>query len=217
MSAGVYAFRNTIDGKVYVGSAVTIRSRRSHHLAYLRRGDHRNVKLQRAWTKYGESAFVFEVLEYVTDLAILRPREQFWMDHHDAVRSGYNIHPRADGPTGMKHTEEWKKSHSEKMKGRRLTPEQASRRNAAISSAEVRAKISATSKGRIKSAEHMEKIRAAIGTPEVRAKLKARAPSMLGVQQLDSTKELIRERALARWQDPVRREKYIAARRARMR
>lgn len=55
---GVYAIINTVNHKVYVGSATQgIRRRWALHRSQLHRQGHHSVKLQRAWNKYGEHAF----------------------------------------------------------------------------------------------------------------------------------------------------------------
>lgn len=55
--SGIYQIRNLVNGKVYIGSACRLNSRKSDHLRSLQRGNHVNQKLQRAWNKYGPSAF----------------------------------------------------------------------------------------------------------------------------------------------------------------
>jgi predicted GIY-YIG superfamily endonuclease len=51
--SGIYVIANTINGKVYVGSAVHLAARIRDHSMRLSRGIHPNGKLQRAWSKYG--------------------------------------------------------------------------------------------------------------------------------------------------------------------
>ena len=75
----IYTISNKLNGKVYVGSAVRPNNRRMWHLRYLRRGCHPNPHLQRAWNRYGEASFVFEVVESVQDTFWLRAREQSWI------------------------------------------------------------------------------------------------------------------------------------------
>ena len=61
--SGIYQIRNLVNGKVYVGSAVNLQHRRREHRSDLRNGNHHSIKLQRAYNKYGESSFAFEILE----------------------------------------------------------------------------------------------------------------------------------------------------------
>jgi group I intron endonuclease len=102
-TVGIYAIRNKITGKYYVGSAVECEKRWSVHLCHLRRGTHHSVKLQRAWNKYGSQAFRFRILEQCKKDELAR-REQYWMDHYDAYRRGYNCMPFARTNFGYKVT-----------------------------------------------------------------------------------------------------------------
>lgn len=246
----IYAIRHIESGRMYVGSAVDFVKRQRLHRNELRRGTHHSPKLQRAWNKYGEDAFVFEVLEGVADKSQLIPREQHWIDHHCAAAKGYNIRVTAGSFLGMRHSDatrakmflarigmpppseetrqkisaakkgkkhapEVGRKHSAKMMGRTPTAEHSARRNAALRSAEVRAKISASSKGRVKTPEHMEKIRQALARPDVKAKMVGRRGPNTGKAMSPETKERMRQAALARWQDPELRAKFVAIRQAR--
>lgn len=61
--SGVYQIRCRATDKIYVGSSKQIYVRWAGHRFKLRRGKHTGVYLQRAWSKYGEAAFVFTILE----------------------------------------------------------------------------------------------------------------------------------------------------------
>lgn len=62
-SAGVYYIECVPAGSFYIGSSITsVRRRFNQHRHSLRRGKAENSKLQRAWDKYGESAFIFAPL-----------------------------------------------------------------------------------------------------------------------------------------------------------
>lgn len=104
MASGVYAIRNKVNGKVYVGSSRVISRRWRRHRWHLRNGCHHSILLQRAWDKYGETAFQFEVLEEV-DLGLLLEREQHWLDelHCTDPSRGYNHMPFAGSCGGVKH------------------------------------------------------------------------------------------------------------------
>lgn len=106
---GVYLIRNTINGKVYVGSSIDIADRKIHHFSDARCNRHANSYFQNAFNKYGESNFEFMVLEETT-MNTLIAREQYWMDYYDACnrKRGYNISPIADHPSPWIH----KKHHS---------------------------------------------------------------------------------------------------------
>jgi group I intron endonuclease len=89
--SGVYAIRNGINQKCYVGSAVSLARRFYNHVWHLERGTHRNPKLLASWRKNGAPTFTFEVLEVVANPADLVEREQYWIDRTDAAKKGYNI------------------------------------------------------------------------------------------------------------------------------
>lgn len=99
IAPGIYEIRCLPTGKIYIGSAVDLRARWSHHQANLRRGTHRNPHLQAAWNKYGAAGFVFSVLE-LTDGAGLLQAEQAWLDRtRCADRTiGFNIYTVAGSP-----------------------------------------------------------------------------------------------------------------------
>lgn len=92
MSSGIYKITNTINGRFYIGSAVSISKRWNVHKSQLRNGKHHSATLQRAWNKYGEDAFEFSVVEYV-DRERLLEVEQEYIDRLNPCdpKVGYNI------------------------------------------------------------------------------------------------------------------------------
>jgi group I intron endonuclease len=58
----VYAIVNTLNGSKYIGSTLNPKSRWGTHRCLLRKGKHHSFILQKAWNKYGEAAFRFDVL-----------------------------------------------------------------------------------------------------------------------------------------------------------
>lgn len=96
----VYAIVNIKTSRRYVGSTGDFRTRMNGHRSMLRRGIHENSYLQRAWNKYGEAAFVFEVIESCP-LELLHIVEQRELDA--AMPNVYNIGLVAACPTrGLK-------------------------------------------------------------------------------------------------------------------
>lgn len=65
MSSGIYKITNRESGKFYIGSSQNLEKRFRGHKNKLRRNAHNNIYLQRAWNKYGENAFKFEILGLV--------------------------------------------------------------------------------------------------------------------------------------------------------
>lgn len=124
---GVYAIINKINRKCYIGSSSNIYGRWSSHLSELKNNKHKNQKLQRAWNKYGENNFVFEMLEIFSDKQmdklefrkILIKREQYYLnlilfanENNDIFKNlGYNISRTARNSYGIKRnkTKEYKR------------------------------------------------------------------------------------------------------------
>lgn len=95
MKSGViYYIECSANGRLYVGSTTKTppRLRWLEHLHRLRKGDHHSPFLQRAWCKYGESAFGFRVVETVDDGSMLLRREQAHVDANgDRLMNGSRL------------------------------------------------------------------------------------------------------------------------------
>ena len=66
MDTGIYKITNLISNKIYIGSTTTSFKRRfKEHLNALKRGNHPNSHMQRAFNLDGENSFIFEVIEIV--------------------------------------------------------------------------------------------------------------------------------------------------------
>lgn len=104
---GIYAIRNTITGKHYVGSSSSIRDRWYQHRCDLRFNRHHSRMLQRAWNKYGENAFELLTIE-VCERGELFERETFHLDRLESANpaKGYNTLPKPGSGLGYKHTDE---------------------------------------------------------------------------------------------------------------
>lgn len=83
------------------------------HKKELNKGIHNNKHLQRSWNKYGEDAFVFEILERCDNNDKAYQREKYWIDYYDSFENGYNMNEGGTGGLGYKHTEEDRKRMSE--------------------------------------------------------------------------------------------------------
>jgi len=104
IKSGIYQIRNTVNGKVYVGSGVVIADRWSDHRHYLKINKHHNPHLQRAWNKYGPDAFEFSVLE-LCSISALTERENAWCAKFKREEK-YNIREVAESNLGFKHSAE---------------------------------------------------------------------------------------------------------------
>ncbi len=85
MKSGIYRILNAKNGKFYIGSSTNCRRRFNQHKSALRKGKHDNIYLQRAWAKYSEESFIFEILELTEDL---QNREDFYLK---SLKPPYNL------------------------------------------------------------------------------------------------------------------------------
>lgn len=89
---GIYAIRNKVNGKRYIGSTNNFRRRWGMHEYALKKGNHYNGHLQRAWNKYGKESFVFEIVEEVEgNNRALLDHEQAYLDKEFVTGTLYNI------------------------------------------------------------------------------------------------------------------------------
>lgn len=118
---GIYEIVNVKDGKAssYVGSSINIEKRWREHRSALHARRHDNIHLQHAWDKWGENAFVFSILEEVSE-GHLMVMEQEYLDHYFHRGSCYNIAITA-GPVGPL-SEETRQRISQGQKGNKRGP-----------------------------------------------------------------------------------------------
>ncbi len=110
---GIYRILNSINGKLYIGSAVSINSRFTSHRQLLKSNKHFNIHLQTSWNKYGEENFQFDIVE-VTTLDLLQEREEFYIKFFNSNDRtvGYNNRLNCATNLGIKHSDETKKKLS---------------------------------------------------------------------------------------------------------
>ena len=109
----IYQITNTINQKIYIGSAVYFAQRKGEHLYKLRRNIHPNKHLQNSFNKYGETVFKFDILEYCTKDTLIE-KEQHYLD---TLNPNYNCLKIAYSSMGFKHSKETKELLSMKFKG----------------------------------------------------------------------------------------------------
>ena len=63
--AGVFQVKNTVNGKVLLGSSLNLEGSLNKHEFMLKVGQHRNQAMQADWNEAGPDKFVFEILEVV--------------------------------------------------------------------------------------------------------------------------------------------------------
>ncbi len=109
--SGIYQIRNLQNGKFYIGSTTRLFSqRKSEHWRDLRKNKHCTQHLQRAWNKYGEDAFIFEVIE-ICQPELCEEREQYYLD---ILHPQYNGSKFAANPRGY----EWSDESKAKVSGK---------------------------------------------------------------------------------------------------
>jgi group I intron endonuclease len=94
----IYKITCVENGKFYIGSTVNKTQRWARHRRDLRDGTHPNKNLLASWVKYGEAAFLFEVLEEVADEVLLFAAEQRYLDEHVGRDYCFNHNKYADSP-----------------------------------------------------------------------------------------------------------------------
>lgn len=124
MTAGIYTIKNTLNHKIYIGSAVDIRGRWGRHRFDLKRGIHTNENLQRSWNKYGQDNFEFHIL-CECEKEKLIPYEQIFIDGYNAVKEGFNMNPKAASSADRIVKDSTKKKLRDHFTGRKrnLSPE----------------------------------------------------------------------------------------------
>lgn len=118
--AGIYCFKNTINGKCYIGQAVKLRQRLRHHWNHWQNEQYAHLYIYRAFKKYGIENFELIILDtFVCALNYdVKPKldelEKKYIQEYDSYNNGYNMTLGGDaGVLGYKHTDETKAKLSE--------------------------------------------------------------------------------------------------------
>ena len=118
-NSGIYKITNLISGKLYIGCASNVKTRINGHLYNLRKGIHNNDYLQKAWVKYGEKNFSFQIIEEC-QVADLHVREHYWVSKLNCLDRtiGYNLKPTDPNGNSI-HCEETKEKLRLANKGKK--------------------------------------------------------------------------------------------------
>ncbi|MEY4908997.1 MAG: Xanthomonas virus [Pseudomonadota bacterium] len=166
---GIYAIWMPDDAasRVYIGHAGKgVSKRLGLHRAALRKNRHHTSKLQNAYNKYGETAFVWALVEEMPATAdALVSAEQWWMDCVGADLL-FNTAPAAGSRLGCKHTDESRAAQSASANARWAVP------GARDAEAARQALVQGTPEARAAASERAKK---QMSTPEGRAALSAGA------------------------------------------
>ena len=173
---GIYAIRNLVNQKIYIGQSWDIRKRFREHKHHFGFDNHCNQYLQRAWNKHGSVNFAFEILEECLE-GELNEKEISYILKYRQLTEVYNLCDGGYGIRGYTHTEETREKlrelkklqplwmlgrhHSEETKrklseinmGKKIPKEVVMRsvesRKGYRHSAEARRKMSESSKGSV--------------------------------------------------------------------
>lgn len=116
-TGAIYAIRNIVNGKVYIGRSADVERRKRRHFAMLKAGKHHSQILQNAYNKHGLDAFVAETL-LVCRFDHLSFYEQLLIDGFDSYENGYNACPVSGAPMAGRITSEATKAkQSASLKG----------------------------------------------------------------------------------------------------
>jgi group I intron endonuclease len=161
--SGVYQLKNKINNDIYIGSTVNLRKRKAMHFHLLRKNEHHNSFLQKAFDEYGEENFIFEVLLYC-DKQFLTYYEQKLLDKFVPE---YNISTNSESNIGIKLSQETRDKMSKSHIGKKASEETRKKiaENSKNISDETRKKLSESRKGekhhffgKHLSKEHIEKL-----------------------------------------------------------
>ena len=91
----IYKITNIANGKVYIGSSLNVKQRKSNHFKELLNNTHYCQHLQRAYNTYGRGSFLFDIIEvgeYNFTYSELLLKEDVWVLFYDSlnIEKGYN-------------------------------------------------------------------------------------------------------------------------------
>ncbi len=146
--SGIYEIVNTVSNKRYVGSAVDFEKRWALHRHQLANGCHKNLHIQNAWAKYGDTVFEFR------PLLRCAPEQLLFYEQRciDGLKPDYNMCLIAGSALGVKRRPETVAKMVASKLGYRHTTEAKEKMAAAMMvtpmlgrkpTAEARAKMSA--------------------------------------------------------------------------
>lgn len=114
----IYEIKNKNSGYRYIGCSKNYKERWNEHLKGLKTNTHHNVHLQRAWNKYGESAFEFNVLLQVESEKTMFLEEARMIEQEDMLYNIFEGGLGGDRFTNHPNKEEYRNNLSEAQKKR---------------------------------------------------------------------------------------------------
>lgn len=96
---GIYKITNTINNKYYIGQSKEIEKRWKRHKKDLDNDKHTNLHIKRAWDKYGQDNFTFEIIEECPENK-LNEREIYWIAFYNSNNYNYGYNQDSGGQEG---------------------------------------------------------------------------------------------------------------------
>ncbi len=122
----IYQIVNKLNKATYIGSI--LRRKPEHrwhrHITDLKAGKHHSKHLQRAWNKYGEQAFTFEVLQQIPDTDDVIKLEQQYLDNRKMnypSNLNYNVCWVAGSCVGRRWSKKARQALSKAHKGIKMS------------------------------------------------------------------------------------------------
>lgn len=165
--SGIYQIKNTINNKIYIGSAKNIRIRKNKHFSDLLKNKHHCIKLQNSFNKHGVNNFEFSLLANCPEEYLIK-LEQWFLDN---LQPEYNIYKTAYSPLGHKMSEESKLKLSNIKKG---IPKPKG----------FGEKLAEINRGKKFSKEHKEKLRIAYSKRKIKGSPKLTEKQVLEIKKL---------------------------------
>lgn len=94
---GIYAIRNIINNKIYIGSSNNIKRRFRRHKTELKNKKHSNKYLEKAYHKYGRKCFDFVIIELCQKNKLIE-REIFHINKFKSLDPEYGYNLRVPEP-----------------------------------------------------------------------------------------------------------------------
>jgi group I intron endonuclease len=88
----IYVIENNVTGKFYIGRTNNPASRKRAHFSELRRGVHKNPRLQYSFDKHGETAFEFKVVDSAESEVICNKEAEWFKAFYCNKDYLYNCH-----------------------------------------------------------------------------------------------------------------------------
>jgi group I intron endonuclease len=125
----IYEIKNIINDWRYIGCSKNVKTRWAEHKLGLQNNKHHNIHLQRAWNKYGEGAFEWNITLELDNENIM------FLTEADMISSNQNLYNISDGGMGgdvftnHPNKEQYRKNMSVSQKEAMKDPLKRKRRN----------------------------------------------------------------------------------------